>query len=61
MIRPLLVALCVCLAAAAPSSRVSPAAKDPIEGSYIVVFKADAVRADGRYSVAAAAGRGCGP
>ena len=45
MIRPLLVGLLVCLAVAAtPASGDVRAATDPIAGSYIVVFKADAVR-----------------
>jgi subtilisin family serine protease len=46
MKRPLLAALLVCLAAAAPSAAGQVrAATEPIAGSYIVVFKADAVRA----------------
>ena len=47
MIRPALVALCVCLAVAAPSfaGEVS-ATQDPVAGSYIVVFKSDAVRTE---------------
>src|SRR5215210_2297413 len=47
MIRPLLVALCVCLAAAAASFAGDVrATQDPVAGSYIVVFKAGAVRAE---------------
>jgi hypothetical protein len=43
--RPVLVALLASLAAAAPSAAGEVrSAKDPIAGSYIVVFKADAVR-----------------
>jgi subtilisin family serine protease len=60
--RPVLVALLVCLATAAFSAaaEVRAAAKEPTAGSYIVVFKADAVRAPGearsqRPTVAAAA------
>jgi subtilisin family serine protease len=45
MIRPVLVAVLVCLAAATSSAAGEVrAAQDPIAGSYIVVFKADAVR-----------------
>jgi subtilisin family serine protease len=45
MTRPVLVGLLVCLAAAAPSATSDVrAATDPVAGSYIVVFKADAVR-----------------
>ena len=46
MTRPgLAAALFVCLATAAPSAAGElRAAKEPIAGSYIVVFKADAVR-----------------
>jgi len=47
MKRLLLLALCVCLAAAASSTAGEVrAAKDPVAGSYIVVFKVDAVRAE---------------
>ena len=61
MMRSVLVALLVCLATAAASAAGEVrAAKDPVAGSYIVVFKADAVRAPGearsqRPTVAAAA------
>ena len=45
MIRHLLGGLLVCLAVAAPSAAGEvPAATEPVAGSYIVVFKADAVR-----------------
>jgi subtilisin family serine protease len=46
MMRFLLVALSACLVAAAPSAANQVrAANDPVAGSYIVVFKADTVRA----------------
>ena len=46
MMRPVLVALCVCFAVAAPSfAGEVRATQEPVAGSYIVVFKADAVRA----------------
>jgi hypothetical protein len=47
--RPLLVALCVCFALAAPSfAGEVRAGQDPVAGScsYIVVFKAGAVRSE---------------
>ena len=45
MIRPLLVGLLVCLAVAAPSAAGGASADtEPAAGSYIVLFKADAVR-----------------
>jgi serine protease len=48
MKRPLLLALLMCLAASAPSAAGQVrAAKDTIAGSYIVVFRAGAVRAAG--------------
>ena len=52
MIRPgLAAALFVCLATAAPSAAGElRAAKDPIAGSYIVVFKSDAVAVPARHA-----------
>ncbi|HEY6416132.1 MAG TPA: S8 family serine peptidase, partial [Acidimicrobiales bacterium] len=48
MMRPVLVALLLCLATAATAAAAEVrAAKGPAAGSYIVVFKADAVRAPG--------------
>jgi subtilisin family serine protease len=48
MKRPLLLAVLVCLAAVAPSAAGQVrAAGNPVAGSYIVVFKAGAVRAEG--------------
>ena len=47
MMRPVLVALCVCFAVAAPSfAGEVRATQEPVAGSYIVVFKAGAVRAE---------------
>ncbi len=44
--RPLLLAVLACLAAAALSAAGDVRAANPVAGSYIVVFKADAVRAN---------------